>query len=311
MPAAPVPAVRSGPGRARSRATSTAGTGVKSRSGARWNPSRAYRRWAVVIQGVECSTRPAAPLAPGPVDAGPDQRLAHPAALRGRCHGEHPEAGGVLVVPLGVLVVGAGHIGDCAVDAALGVHGHEYHGYLGPVRGIPEIGLVVGLGVIARQRPVGGEHQLADSVILARTDRAYPHVQHHRRGGRGVVWPVCQARQAGPQSGRGRRWPAPSGPARAGRRRSGRLPVGPAAARFGSRRLRLRPRACLRAPVAPPGARAGPAASRHRSGPQFLANCRRSSRLSPGNRSARQVPGRRQRSRRSLPWRGGQLGSGR
>ena len=93
-----------------------------------------------------------------------------------RRHGEHPETRRILVSPLGVLIVRAGHIGDRTVDAALGIHGHEYRGDLSPVRGIPEIGLVAGLGVIARQRPVSSEHQLADFVILAGTDRAYPHV---------------------------------------------------------------------------------------------------------------------------------------
>lgn len=149
----------------------------------------------------------AAPVAAGPVDAGADQRLAHATALGSRGHGEHPETCGVPVVPLGVLVAGACHIGDRTLDLASTVHGHQHLGYLGPVPGIPQVSLVVGLGVVARQRPVGSEHKLANSVIFARTGWAYPHLRITIGvGGRGqgrapagpgaVATPVCQARLA-------------------------------------------------------------------------------------------------------------------
>jgi hypothetical protein len=74
------------------------------------------------------------------------------------------------------------------------------------VPGISQVSLVVGLGVVARQGPVGSEHKLANSVIFARTGWAYPHLRitagvvRGRGQGRApagpgaVATPLCQAR---------------------------------------------------------------------------------------------------------------------
>jgi len=114
----------------------------------------------------------AAPVCTALIDTGPHQRLADATALGVRGHCEHPETRGVLVSPLRVLITSVGYIGNGAQHPAIAVHGDQYLGYFGSAAGIEEVGLVIGLGVVVRQRAVGSEHEFPDCLIFAGTNPA-------------------------------------------------------------------------------------------------------------------------------------------